>query len=260
MWLRILTSVHDIRSHVSRRMPVHMEDWIIAADMDEFATFGNHTDVHQAIAAMNADGSTFALGEMLDHVAHGGDLRSIDQETDIWTQFPLICPVISTIAHGLPAKVTIAKAYLRTGAGHHHIVPPPLAYAYFSDECTGVECELVMKHYKQRTLRDVYNMTPYSWYPSMYTGADGWQTKQYPVWLRVHHFKWHQGVLDNLHFRMVRDSGDCLLGVNEDKCQPIFQFWKEVARQYESLALTHSVNITSLKCKQGVDRGFDSLW
>ena len=194
-------------------------------------------------------------------VAPGGELKHIDNDTDIWTQFPLVCPIVSNIAKGLQAKVTIAKSYLRTGAGHHHIVEPHLAHAYFSDDCTGVACEIVMKRYKQRTLRDLYDLTPYSQYADryMYSGtgdATGWRAKQWSAWTKVHHFKWHAAVLDNLLFRMSRDSGDCLLDVNEDSCEPVFQFWKEVARQFHSLNATRSIDISAMGCKEGVD----TLW
>ena len=241
------------------KIPMHTEDWVVVADMDEFFTFG--VSVNDAVIAMNAEGATYAIGEMLDHVARGGQLMHIDNSTDIWAQFPLVCPIVSNIAKGLPAKVTMAKAYLRTGAGHHHIVDPHLAHAYFSDECIGIPCELVMKRYKQRTLRDLYDLTPYSEYTAKYhwpgtRDGKGWHARQWSRWTKVHHFKWHAAVLDNLLYRMVRDSGDCLLGVNEDHCQPVFQFWKEVARQFHSLNSTQSIDITSMGCKEGVD----TLW
>lgn len=63
-------------------------------------------------------------------------------------------------------------------------------------------------------------------------------------------------MLDNLLSRMVRDSGDCVLEVNEDNCQPVFQFWQEVARQFMRLNATQSIDITDLDCKEGVD----TLW
>ena len=196
---------------------------------------------------------------MLDHVAPGGALKRVSAATDIWSQFPLICPIVSTIAKGLPAKVTIHKAFLRVGAGHHHIVEPYLAEAYFGSQCKGINCELVMKRYKQRTTQDVFAYTPYKHYPKQYAqsvDASGWQARRWQTWAKVHHFKWHAAVLDNLLSRMVRDSGDCLLDVNEDSCQPTFQFWQEVARQFQKLNATQSIDITDLDCKTGVD----TLW
>ena len=239
-------------------MPMDIEDWIIVADMDELFTYGV-AEVHEAVQIMTAEGATYAVGEMLDHVAPGGVLQHIIDGIDIWSQFPFICPVVSAVAKGLPAKVTIHKAFLRSGAGHHHIVHPPLARAYFSKECKGIPCELVMKRYKQRTLEDLYSLTPYSQHAARYaaTGtSEGWHARRWSAWTKVHHFKWHASILDNLRLRMIRDSGDCELNVNEDSCQPKFQFWKEVALTFQELNATQSINITSLDCKEGVE----TLW
>ena len=237
-----------------------MEDWIIVTDLDEFYTFGEG-GVHHAIRLMEAEGASFALGEMLDHVAPEGRLNQIDTEKNIWTQFPVICPIVSNIGKGLSVKVTVTKAYLRTGAAHHHVVEPHLAYAYFSNNCTGIACELVMKRYKQRTFKDLYELTPYAQNSDQYalsgTGnSTGWRAKQWSVWTKVHHFKWHAAVLDHLFNRVSRDSGDCMLGVNEDDCQPAFQFWKERARQFNLFNRTRSIDIDSIGCKEGVD----TLW
>lgn len=240
-------------------MPMDPEDWVIVADMDELFIFDAVRNITDIVRAMNAEGATFALGEMLDHVAYGGQLRSIGSSTDIWQQFPLICPIVSHVGGGLPVKVTLHKAFLRSGAGHHHIVHPFLAEAYFSSKCKGISCELVMKMYKQRAGTDVFQSTPYPVYSDRYAqSADstGWHAKQWTQWTKVHHFKWHSAVLDNLHFRMVRDSGNCILGINEHECQPKFQFWKEVARQFQVLNASRSINITDLNCQEDVE----TLW
>ena len=246
------------------KIPMHAEDWVMVPDMDEFFTFDENQTVNDVVTAMNSETATYAMGEMLDHVALGGELISVDNFTSIWDQFPLICPVTATVAKGLPAKVSVFKAYLRTGAGHHHIVEPYLAHAYFSSQCAGVQCELVMKRYRQRTLRDLYAFTPYARFAGKYdlTGSlnsSGWRAKEWSSWSKVHHFKWHAGVLDNLLFRMARDSGNCLLGINDTHCTPIFQFWKEVARQFQTLNATQNINITGLGCQDGSRASWKSL-
>jgi len=64
-------------------------------------------------------------------------------------------------------KILMMKVYsCRVGAGHHHIVEPELSKAYFSKHCWGVQCEIVMKQYKQRSTVDLYRRTPYHRSPS----------------------------------------------------------------------------------------------
>lgn len=85
----------------------------------------------------------------------------MQEDVDVWEQFPMVCPVTGGVGMGLPAKVTIHRGFLRVGAGHHHIVEPQLAKAYFSKHCWGVTCEVVMKQYKQRSTVDLFRKTPY---------------------------------------------------------------------------------------------------
>lgn len=51
-------------------------DWIIVADTDELYTFG-YPSLAEATAKMEAEGATYALGEMLDHVAANGTLAHL---------------------------------------------------------------------------------------------------------------------------------------------------------------------------------------
>ena len=248
----MVSSLHNI--------PMRTEDWVVVTDVDEFFTYGTG-GVHDAIRHMGVEDATFALGEMLDHVAPEGKLSHVHSSPDTWTQFPVLCPIVSDIGNGLPTKVTISKAYLRTGLAHHHVIEPHLAYAYFSDDCQGIACELVMRRYKQRALRDLYELTSYAQYSDHYAFAgtnnsSGCRAKQWTTWTKVHHFKCHATVWDNLQHRVSRESGNCILNVNEDDCQPSFHFWKERARQLILFNKTRSIDINSMACKEGVD----SLW
>lgn len=55
-------------------------DWVIVADTDELFTYGT-TSLAEATSLMEADGATFALGEMLDHVAKDGSLAALQAST-----------------------------------------------------------------------------------------------------------------------------------------------------------------------------------
>lgn len=213
----------------------------------------------QAQISSNAVSLFLLAGEVLDHVALGGTLNHVAAAPDIWSQFPLICPIIAKIAKGHAAKVTMHRAYLRSGPGHHYIVHPHLAEMYFGGKCTGLACELVVKRFKQRSTHDLYNYTPYKQYADRYAEtvtAPGWRAQRWQTWTKVHHFKWFSAVLDNLQARMVRESGDCLLSINEHSCRPVSQFWHEIARQYHKINSTQRINIKELQCQEGID----TLW
>lgn len=58
------------------RLSIPANDWIIVADTDEFFTYGFST-VQEAVMDMDQEGATFAMGEMLDHVARDGQLHKL---------------------------------------------------------------------------------------------------------------------------------------------------------------------------------------
>ena len=86
-------------------------------------------------------------------------------------------------------------------------------------------------------------------------GKTPWVAKMWKKWTQVHHFKWHDGMRQNLQHRAVRDSGDCVLGVNEETCKPNFMFWHEVARQYAQIT-SGNFNLTKLGC----DEDLQTFW
>ena len=49
---------------------------VIVADTDELFTYGTAT-LKEAIAEMEADGASYALGEMLDHVSRNGSITEL---------------------------------------------------------------------------------------------------------------------------------------------------------------------------------------
>ena len=70
-------ALQDIRMMESlHQMNVPPLDWIIVADTDELFTYGTES-LADATAQMEAQGATFALGEMLDHVTKNGSLASL---------------------------------------------------------------------------------------------------------------------------------------------------------------------------------------
>ena len=59
------------------RLSIPANDWVIVADTDEFYTYGFST-VQDAARDMEAEGATFAMGEMLDHLSRDGQLNKIE--------------------------------------------------------------------------------------------------------------------------------------------------------------------------------------
>ena len=72
-----LPALQDIEMMKSLdRMNIPPLDWIIVADVDELYTYGSSA-IGAAIAEMEAEGATFALAEMLDHVSSSGNITAL---------------------------------------------------------------------------------------------------------------------------------------------------------------------------------------
>lgn len=70
-------ALQDIRMTLTLdRKNIPPLDWVIVADTDELYTYG-HPTIKETVAVMEAEGATYALGEMLDHVARNGSLPRI---------------------------------------------------------------------------------------------------------------------------------------------------------------------------------------
>jgi hypothetical protein len=73
-----LPALQDIQMMESlHRMNIPPLDWIIVADTDEFFTYGYLT-LKETITSLEAEGATFALGEMLDHLSPTGTLTELE--------------------------------------------------------------------------------------------------------------------------------------------------------------------------------------
>jgi hypothetical protein len=72
-----IPALQDIQMMESlHRMNIPPLDWIIVADTDELYTYGYPT-LRETTASLEAEGSTFALGEMLDHVSITGTVTKL---------------------------------------------------------------------------------------------------------------------------------------------------------------------------------------
>ena len=71
------------------KMDIPPLDWIIVADTDELYSFGTAT-LREAIAQMEAEGATYALGEMLDHVSSNGSCSQLKVHGRTFSMYSLL--------------------------------------------------------------------------------------------------------------------------------------------------------------------------
>ena len=70
--------------------------------------------------------------------------------------------------------------------------------------------------------------------------------------------RWRSG-RRNLDISPHRMMDPLMLNVMQDSCTPTFQFWKEVAKQYQVVS-QGGFNVTKLGCKEGIDTFWNWKW
>lgn len=92
------------------------DDWVMVADLDEFYEFP--LDVRDIIKICDAGGFDYIQGEFLDRVGQGGKLHSLTAQS-LWDRFPIGAKLTRYICRGNFNKVTLSRAWVELGEGHH---------------------------------------------------------------------------------------------------------------------------------------------
>ena len=134
-------------------------DWWIVSDDDEFHLYPK--PINQLIEDCEENGYKFITGAFLDRIGEGGSFPSIDDDSDIWNEFPLAGTFRYPISNACPNKTVVMKGDIQVTNGQH--------YAMIDGQDT----------YGDRWMHDL----------------------RYPVgdcFIQVNHFKWDVSVLNRL--------------------------------------------------------------
>lgn len=233
-------------------------DWVVVADSDELQDWGGGL-IKNTLEAVEMENATWVKGYLIDRVSLTGRLTALHETESLFKQYPLTCQVVKRLYRGWTYKVVAFKNYLRSGRANHLIISPDKARAYFGPCSDSSKCP------RGRNIdvfnSDLYALTPYSWYSHRYRYKNTshivaiypdklkrWEAKEYRVPMKIHHFKWHAGVLVSMRERSEYYSGDCILEVHEKNCTPVMLHWKESSKTYNALKLSQRLNITAMNC------------
>ena len=136
------------------------DDWWIVADDDELHVYPK--PINELIDECEEFGYKFITGAFLDRIGEGGRFPKIDDDSDIWKEFPLAGSFRYPVSNACPNKTVVMKGTIQVTNGQH--------YAWVSD---GVD-----------------------------TYGDRWMHEfRYPVgkcFIQVNHFKWDVSVISRL--------------------------------------------------------------
>ena len=135
------------------------DEWWIVSDDDEFHVYPK--PINELIEDCEENGYKFITGAFLDRIGDGGRFPTIDDDSDIWNEFPLAGTFRYPISNACPNKTVVMKGDIQVTNGQH--------YAMIDGQDT----------YGDRWMHDL----------------------RYPVgdcFIQVNHFKWDVSVLNRL--------------------------------------------------------------
>lgn len=97
---------------------MHPNDWWIVSDDDEFHVYSKELD--QIIEDCEQNGWELVRGGFIDRIGKGGNFPEINDEEDIFKQFPLAGFFRYPMSGACPNKVCIMKGYIEITAGQHY--------------------------------------------------------------------------------------------------------------------------------------------
>jgi|TARA_R110002074_G_scaffold322238_6_gene492759 hypothetical protein len=135
------------------------DDWWIVADDDEFHLYPK--PISELIEDCEGNGYKFITGAFLDRIGEGGKFPLINDDSDIWKEFPLVGSFRYPVSNACPNKTIVMKGDIQVTNGQH--------YAMVNGKDT----------YGDRWMNDL----------------------RYPTddcFIQVHHFKWDVSVISRL--------------------------------------------------------------
>ena len=97
---------------------LHPNDWWIVADDDEFHVYSK--PLNQIISACERNGWELVRGGFIDRIGIGGEFSELNEDVDIFEQFPLAGFFRYPLSGACPNKVCIMKGYIEITPGQHY--------------------------------------------------------------------------------------------------------------------------------------------
>jgi len=97
---------------------LHPNDWWVVADDDEFHKYSK--DLYEIVSNCNENGWELVRGGFIDRIGENGTFPKIDNDEDIFKQFPLAGFFRYPLSGACPNKICILKGYIELTPGQHY--------------------------------------------------------------------------------------------------------------------------------------------
>lgn len=97
---------------------LHPNDWWVVADDDEFHKYSK--DLYEIVSDCNENGWELVRGGFIDRIGENGTFPKIDNDEDIFKQFPLAGFFRYPLSGACPNKICILKGHIELTPGQHY--------------------------------------------------------------------------------------------------------------------------------------------
>ena len=98
---------------------LHPNDWWIVADDDEFHIYTK--PIKEIIGECEKNDWNFITGGFIDRIGENGEFLPINNNTNIWKQFPLAGFFRFPMSGACPNKVCVMKGSVKLTSGQHYV-------------------------------------------------------------------------------------------------------------------------------------------
>jgi hypothetical protein len=97
---------------------LHPNDWWVVSDDDEFHKYSK--DLYEIVSDCDKNGWELVRGGFIDRIGENGTFPEIDNDEDIFEQFPLAGFFRYPLSGACPNKICILKGYIELTPGQHY--------------------------------------------------------------------------------------------------------------------------------------------
>jgi hypothetical protein len=97
---------------------LHPNDWWVVADDDEFHKYSK--DLYEIVSDCDKNGWELVRGGFIDRIGENGTFPEIDNDEDMFEQFPLAGFFRYPLSGACPNKVCILKGHIELTPGQHY--------------------------------------------------------------------------------------------------------------------------------------------
>jgi len=119
-WIGPFSAISALEHKIFLLHNVTDKDWVVYADVDEFAEFPAPLDTF--INQLEQQRSNAVRGVEIDRISQSGELNKILSTPHISLQYPCVCNITKAMLRLMTDKIILLRGDFRAGTGNHRVL------------------------------------------------------------------------------------------------------------------------------------------